>query len=59
MAHSFSYQTAMANPLHENSQEYSLSRREESSKNKLFACLYVQTPLVGRNNKAKIKQIIS
>jgi hypothetical protein len=41
MAHSFSYQTAMANPLHENSQEYSLSRREESSKNKLFACLYV------------------
>jgi hypothetical protein len=34
MAHSFSYQTAMANPLNENSQQYSLSRREESSQNK-------------------------
>ncbi len=39
--------------------DLSLSRREGSSKNKLFACLYVRTPLIGRNNNAKIKQMIS
>ena len=36
---------------------YSLSRREESSKNKLFARLCVRTSLIGPKNNARTKGI--
>jgi hypothetical protein len=33
---------------------YSLSRRKESRKHKLFACLYVRTSLIGQKNIVRI-----